>query len=95
MEEVEVDDDDEEGYEYIDGGDSVSSSDGYEDEEVEEVPAKTRFESGVDGEPGWTNAEGDRLRDFGVDEDAEEEDDEDVPLGELLRRRRAYQGVEA
>ncbi|KAL8304994.1 hypothetical protein RB597_004051 [Gaeumannomyces tritici] len=45
------------------------------------------YEQGMDGEPGWTNADGDRLRDFGVDEDAEEEDD--VPIAELLRRRRA------
>ncbi|KAI9789476.1 MAG: Palmitoyltransferase [Peltula sp. TS41687] len=45
----------------------------------------------------WTNAEGERLGDFGVDEDeelyggAEEDDDanddDDVPLSELLRRR--------
>jgi len=55
------------------------------------------YQRGVDGEPGWTNADGDRLRDYGVDEDAEDdhmqqippfEQDEDVPLGELLRRRR-------
>jgi len=49
------------------------------------------------GEPGWTNVDGDRLRDYGVDEDAEDDAasvdrdqrDEDVPLGELLRRRKA------
>lgn len=52
-------------------------------------PGRPSYEQGIDGEPGWTNAEGDRLRDYGVDEDAED-DDEDVPLGELLRRRRAY-----
>jgi len=56
-------------------------------------------ELGVDGEPGWTNSDGDRLRDYGVDEDADGDDtaapvdvdqqDEDVPLGELLRRRKA------
>jgi len=28
------------------------------------------------------------LRDFGVDEEAELLDDDDIPLGELLRRRR-------
>lgn len=50
---------------------------------------QSAYEQGIDGEPGWTNAEGDRLRDYGVDEDAED-DDEDVPLGELLRRRRAF-----
>lgn len=52
------------------------------------------YEEGMDGEPGWTNLDGDRLRDYGVDEDVEDEDiipldaDDDVPLGELLRRRK-------
>ena len=43
----------------------------------------------------WTNGEGERLEDFGVDEETEvygaEEDgggDDDVPLAELIRRRR-------
>ncbi|KAH8682314.1 DHHC palmitoyltransferase-domain-containing protein [Xylariales sp. PMI_506] len=46
----------------------------------------------------WANAEGDHLGDYGVDEDAESEElsdgegqgdqDEDVPLGELIRRRK-------
>ena len=45
--------------------------------------------------PEWVDWDGDRLRDYGVDEDAEggaDADvarDDDVPLGELLRRRRA------
>lgn len=39
-----------------------------------------------DGKPGWTNSDGDRLEDYGVDED--EDDDEDVPLAELIRRRK-------
>ncbi|UKZ90343.1 uncharacterized protein TrAFT101_005366 [Trichoderma asperellum] len=34
----------------------------------------------------WANSDGEYLRDYGVDEDAEEQD-EDVPLVELLRRR--------
>ncbi len=44
--------------------------------------------------PAWTNSDGDRLWDYGVDEDVEEEimpargDDEDVPLAELIRRRK-------
>lgn len=44
--------------------------------------------------PLWTNSDGDRLWDYGVDEDVEEEiiparaDDEDVPLAELIRRRK-------
>lgn len=71
-----------------------------EDDEDVEAPlahwseSKTVYEQGMDGEPGWTNAEGDRLRDYGVDEDAEGDDDEDIPLGELLRRRKTYQGGE-
>ncbi|KAF4635447.1 hypothetical protein G7Y89_g2643 [Cudoniella acicularis] len=48
------------------------------------------YEEGMDGEEGWTNAEGDRLRDYGVDEEAEAlPDDDEVPLAELLRRRKA------
>ncbi|KAK4039333.1 DHHC palmitoyltransferase-domain-containing protein [Parachaetomium inaequale] len=48
----------------------------------------------VVGKPRWTNSDGDRLWDYGVDEDVEEElipargDDEDVPLAELIRRRK-------
>lgn len=84
------------GYEYVDGD---SASGGYDTEEAEDdgtippVRGRPWFEHGADGEPGWTNSEGDRLRDYGVDEDAEDED-EDVPLGELLRRRKAYQNGE-
>ena len=40
----------------------------------------------------WRNSEGERLKDFGVDEDVEfydEQDDDDVPLSELLARKRA------
>jgi palmitoyltransferase len=66
--------------------------DGHEDSDYEE---------GIDGEPGWTNSDGDRLRDYGVDEDVEDEDfvqvdgeDDDVPIAELLRRRKAFGGVD-
>ena len=42
-----------------------------------------------EGEEGWRNSEGERLGDFGVDEDAEFYDEEDEgPLAELMRRRR-------
>ncbi|KFY30402.1 hypothetical protein V494_08162, partial [Pseudogymnoascus sp. VKM F-4513 (FW-928)] len=50
------------------------------------------------GSDGWFNSDGDRLRDYGVDEDAELvewEEDDDVPLGELLRRRRGIRVAEA
>lgn len=49
-------------------------------------------ESGSDeesGEEAWRNSEGERLRDFGVDEDAEFYDDDEVPLSELMRRKKA------
>ncbi|KAK2073859.1 hypothetical protein P8C59_008104 [Phyllachora maydis] len=82
-------------------------------EDVEAVLAAGRddeFETGMDGEPGWTNSDGDRLRDYGVDEEPEEpegpegpegaegeyvrrgvhDDDDDVPIAELLRRRKAH-----
>lgn len=39
------------------------------------------------GEEGWKNSEGERLGDFGVDEDVEFYD-ENVPLSELIARRR-------
>lgn len=41
------------------------------------------------GEEGWRSPEGDRLADYGVDEEAEFYDQDDIPLSELLRRRRA------
>lgn len=41
------------------------------------------------GEEGWRNSEGDRLRDFGVDEEAEFYDEDDIPLATLIQRRRS------
>lgn len=86
-------DDDEEEEEEEDEDEDEEEDDEEEDEGTTIPPVRGRpyFEHGADGEPGWTNSEGDRLRDYGVDEDAEDED-EDVPLGELLRRRRREQG---
>ncbi|MCJ1389333.1 Palmitoyltransferase [Xylographa bjoerkii] len=43
----------------------------------------------MEGEEAWRNSEGDRLNDFGVDEDVEFYDEDDVPLAELLSRRGA------
>ncbi|KAK2795753.1 Palmitoyltransferase [Onygenales sp. PD_12] len=40
------------------------------------------------GEEGWRDSEGDRLGDFGVDEEVEFYDEDDIPLAELLRRRK-------
>lgn len=44
---------------------------------------------------GWKNSEGERLDDFGVDEEAEFYDEEDTPLAVLLERRRQRNGVVA
>jgi palmitoyltransferase len=55
---------------------------------------ESELQSGNDsdeGEESWRNAEGERLRDFGVDEEAEFYDEEDIPLGVLLQRRRQQQ----
>jgi palmitoyltransferase len=57
------------------------------DEDIDDYISE--YEEGMDGDEGWTNSDGDRLRDYGVDEDAETLAEEDVPLGELLRRRKA------
>ena len=44
--------------------------------------------SSADGEEGWRNSEGERLGDFGVDEEVEFYDEEDIPLAVLIERRR-------
>lgn len=55
-----------------------------------EEDSEFEVDEGIDGEPGWTNSDGDRLRDYGVDEEAEVfSDDDDIPLAELIRRRKA------
>lgn len=40
------------------------------------------------GEEAWRNSEGERLADFGVDEDVEFYDEDDLPLAELMRLRK-------
>ena len=47
----------------------------------------------------WMNEDGERLKDYGVDEEADETstgiyEEDDMPLGELLRRRRGVRPVE-
>jgi palmitoyltransferase len=57
------------------------------DDEEEEDGYESGDGAGMLDNQIWTNAEGETLGDFGVDEDVEDEDD--IPLGELLRRRKA------
>ncbi|EMT64440.1 Palmitoyltransferase PFA4 [Fusarium odoratissimum] len=62
----------------------VDDYDMYDDEEYDR-----EFDQGL----GWVNSDGDRLRDYGVDEEESEAEaaDEDVPLAELIRRRKVPQ----
>lgn len=90
-----------EGYEFVEGGEGhEDSGDEYESEIEEDSGDGKSLNKGADGKPGWTNSDGERLRDYGVDEDAEDgvdlaDDDDEVPLAELLRRRQGFRtGVE-
>ena len=66
-----------------------------EDDWDEEMHADGSLEGNEDGEEAWKNSEGERLKDFGLDEEAEFYDEEDdLPLGEILARRRARAGEE-
>ncbi|KAK6383947.1 Palmitoyltransferase [Exophiala oligosperma] len=40
------------------------------------------------GEEGWQDSGGNRLKDYGVDEEVEFYDEDNIPIAELLRRRR-------
>ena len=46
-------------------------------------------ENGDKGEEAWQNSEGERLKDFGLDEEAEFYDEDDIPLSRLLLRKRS------
>lgn len=73
---------------------AVDTADESSDSDEDELDEYGEYEEGLDGEEGWTNSDGERLRDYGVDEEAEILADDDIPLGELLRQRkaRAYEG---
>lgn len=74
----------------FEGAEYRSKSNMFADEDEEEEDDdddEDKYTKGMIGKEGWTNSEGERLRDFGVDEDAEDEDD--IPLAELLKRRKA------
>ncbi|KAI1841402.1 hypothetical protein JX266_012413 [Neoarthrinium moseri] len=86
-------DDQDQGYDFVD--EAYRAGDGG-------VPGRLQRGIVVDeGKKGWVNADGEHLGDYGVDEDAEsdelddvdmipdeDDDDDDVPLGELIRRRK-------
>ncbi|KAJ5118053.1 Palmitoyltransferase pfa4 [Penicillium atrosanguineum] len=62
--------------------------DGSEDEGQ---PGPIYGDDSDDGEESWRNADGERLRDFGVDEDVEFYDEDDIPLAVLMEQRRRAQ----
>lgn len=72
-----------------DGEDYYGNEEFSEDDDSEEefAIADPRGENG-DGEEAWRNKEGERLADFGVDEMADFYDEDDLPLAELIRRRK-------
>lgn len=64
----------------------------YQDQRVDRSMrnlAASSDSSHIAGEEAWENSEGERLKDFGVDEDAEFYDGEDeIPLSQLLLHKR-------
>jgi palmitoyltransferase len=68
----------------IDGDEYASDC----DEDDQSRGRKGPSDAHGDGEEAWRNKEGERLADFGVDEMADFYDEDDVPLAELIRRRK-------
>ncbi|KAJ9646608.1 Palmitoyltransferase [Coniosporium tulheliwenetii] len=60
--------------------------------EVEDGYSSPDEQDGAPGEEAWRNSEGERLADFGVEEDVDFYDEDEVPLADLLRRRKAASG---
>lgn len=58
-------------------------------EDEDECASDGLTASSVGREDVWRNSEGETLGDFGVDEDTDLYDEEDMPLGELIKRRQA------
>lgn len=58
----------------------------YAESESDDSDTGSRNDSD-EGEESWRNSEGERLRDFGVDEEVEFYDEEDIPLAVLIERR--------
>ena len=56
---------------------------------LSEESMKSEGDDPSSGEEGWQDSGGNRLNDYGVDEGVEFYDEDDVPLGELLRMREA------
>lgn len=66
-----------------------AARDDYSDEDLDDVKQDELHKPIAmdEGEESWRNSEGERLADFGVDEDIEFYDEDDLPLSEIMRRR--------
>lgn len=71
-------------YELEDDADEALMADEDDEEEGSGLPVQ---HDGA-GEEGWRNREGERLADFGVDEIADFYDEDDLPLAELINKRK-------
>jgi palmitoyltransferase len=71
---------------------SISNYDSDDLDENNDGHHHTNDEERDEGEESWQNAEGERLRDFGVDEDVEFYDEDDVPLARLIKRNQEKGG---
>lgn len=67
--------------------DRYQQKDIYESDD-ERQPGPAYGDQPDEGEESWRNADGERLRDFGVDEDAEFYDEDDIPLAVLMEQRK-------
>ena len=67
--------------------DRIEKKESYESDD-DHGPGPIYGDDSDEGEESWRNAEGERLRDFGVDEDVEFYDEDDVPLAVLMERRK-------
>lgn len=61
--------------------------DRYDPDTRDESDSEHGEQKGSDGEEAWRNSEGERLHDFGVDEEIEFYDEEDIPLAILMQQR--------
>ena len=87
----EIDDEEDEIAIESEGGySSYDEGEGYDAGQSDQRKDKVVDDDGA-GEEGWRNREGERLGDFGVDEVAEFYDEDDMPLAEILRRKRKEQ----
>lgn len=64
---------------------SVESSGNWDQEKY--AYEEHEAENGEDGEEGWRNVDGERLKDFGVDEETEFYDEDNLPLFQLMTQK--------